>query len=148
VSTASRPVYLLVTVDLEDDDHRDFAEICDDLERQLAGGSPVVTADVVLLGGTDDGLPSSPDPATAQRQALAGKELTAYLGAVIRAMIRSDPRIARYLSPICPECGRLAATEDGVHIVLGSVVVVGCEGYRVINPNAVGIPDPDWQPRP
>jgi hypothetical protein len=26
--------------------------------------------------------------------------------------------------------------------------VVGCEGYWVINPNAVGIPSPNWQPQP
>jgi len=66
---------------------------------------------------------------------------------VLAAMMRHDPRLAPYPSPICPECDELPPPEDGVHTVLGATVVVGCEGYWVINPNVVGIPNPNWQPQ-
>ncbi len=49
-----RTIRLLVTVDLDDDDHRGTEEIRDDIERQLAGD----LADVVLIAHTDDdGVP-------------------------------------------------------------------------------------------
>jgi hypothetical protein len=139
-----RTVHLLVTIELDDKDHRPTQEVRDDIERELAGDA----ADVVLIATTDDGLPPATDPAIIERDTLVGRQLTAYLAAVMRAMMHSDPRIARYLSPICPECGKLAHREDGVHVVLGTAVVVGCEGYWVINPNAVGISSPNWQPQP
>ncbi len=140
-----RTVQLLVTIELDHDDYRPAQEVSDDIERELAGD----LAQVVLIGTTgDDGLPPSPDPAVIERDARAAKELTAYLAAVIRAMMRHDPAITAYLSPTCPECGQHAQPEDGVHVVLGAAVVVGCEGYWVINPNAVGIPNPNWQPQP
>jgi len=138
-------VHLLVTIELDDDDHRPAQEVLDDIERELAGD----LAQVVLIGTTgDDGLPQSQDPAIIEREARAAKDLTAYLAAVIRAMMRHDPAITAYLSPTCPECGQHAQPEDGQHVVLGSAVVVGCEGYWVINPNAVGIANPNWQPQP
>jgi hypothetical protein len=141
----SRTVRLLVTIDLDDDDHRAADEVRADVERQLAGD----LADVALIAATDDdGIPPSPDPAIIERDARTAKALTDYLAAVMRAMMRNDPRLAPYLSPICPECGQLAGAEDGMHIVLGAVVVVGCEGYWVINPNVVGIASPNWQPQP
>ncbi len=139
-----RTVRLLVTIDLDDDDHRSTEEIRDDVKRQLAGD----LADVVLIAHTDDdGIPPSPDPAIREREDRAAKDLTAYLAAVLAAMMRHDPRVAPYLSPICPECDELPPPEDGVHLVLGATVAVGCEGYWVINPNVVGIPNPHWQPQ-
>ena len=139
-----RTVRLLVTIDLDDDDRRPADEVRADAERQLAGD----LADVTLIAVTDDGIPSSADPAIVERDARTAKALTDYLAAVTRAMMSSDTRVAPYLSPICPECGQLAGPEDGVHIMLGAVVVVGCEGYWVINPNVFGIPSPNWQPQP
>jgi hypothetical protein len=50
----------------------------------------------------------SQDPAVIERNARAAKELTAYLAAVIHAMMRHHPTIAAYLSPTCPECGQRA----------------------------------------
>jgi hypothetical protein len=140
-----RTVRLLVTIELDDDDRRPADEVRADVERQLAGD----LADVTLIAVTDDdGTQPATDPAIVERDARTAKALTEYLAAVMRAMMRSDTRVAPYLSPICPECGQLAGPEDGVHIVLGAVVVVGCEGYWVINPNVVGIPSPNWQPQP
>jgi hypothetical protein len=63
-------------------------------------------------------------------------------------MTRHDPSIAEYLSPTCPECGHSAPPDDGAHVVLGNAVVIGCEGYCVIDPNAVGVPRLNWQPQP
>jgi len=60
--------------------------------------------------------------------------------------MRHDPAVQPYLSPICPECGHIPEPEDGIHIVLGAVVI-SCEGYWVINPNVVGIPSPNRQPQ-
>jgi hypothetical protein len=82
--------------------------------------------------------------------------------------LRTDPDTARYVAAVraalksgqrppvlrgdCPECGHLVADDrDRDHVVIdvpgvGPVVVVGCEGYFVIDPNAVGIDAPDWQP--
>src|SRR6266508_1944939 len=60
-----------------------------------------------------------------EREDRAAKDLTAYLAAVLAAMMRHDPRLAPYPSPICPECDELPPPEDGVHTVLGATVVVG-----------------------
>lgn len=136
----SRTVRLLVTLHLDDDDDRPTDEIRADAQRQLAGDA----ADVDVIAATDDSASPSPNP----DQSAGDAELTAYLAAVIAAMMRHDPRVVSFLSPICPECGQLADAEGGLHVVLGAAVVVGCEGYWVIDPNTVGIPKPNWQPQP
>jgi hypothetical protein len=136
-----------------------------DVERQLASD----LADVVLLTCTDNSdytepsdahrddtasnpMAGSPSPTSSSRTGSGSTgtdgdaaRRTAYLAAVMRAMMRHDPGIERYLSPLCPECGQLPEPEDGVHILLGAAVVVGCEGYWVVNPNMVGIRNPRWQ---
>ena len=62
--------------------------------------------------------------------------------------MRRDPALEPYLSPVCPECGHVPEREEGIHVVVGAAaVVIGCEGYWVINPNVVGIPRPSWQPQ-
>jgi hypothetical protein len=133
-------VRLLVTLHLDDDDNRPTGEISDDVQRQLAGDA----ADVDVIAATDDGVSPAPHP----DQTAGDVELTAYLAAVITAMMRHDPDAIGYLSPMCPECGQLANAEDGQHVVLGAAVVVGCEGYWVIDPNTVGVSKPNWQPHP
>ena len=104
-----RTVRLLVTIDLHDDDHRPADEVRADAERQLAGD----LADVTLIAVTDDGIPSSPDPAVVERDARTAKVLTDYLAAVMRTMMRSDTRGAPYLSPDLPQCGQLAGPRTG-----------------------------------
>lgn len=59
------------------------------------------------------------------------------------------------LTTRCPECGSDfgdldEAYEDTEHILTLTTsdtvaVVVGCEGYYVVNPNRVGIDSPNWQ---
>jgi len=142
-----RRVYLLATIDLDADDDRTVEEIRDDIERQLADDM----AEVVLLAHTDDehslAAAGGEPVARHQRDDDHARERTAYLAAVIRALIRHDPTVQPYLSPICPECDEVPGPEDGIHVVLGAAVVIGCEGYWVINPNLVGIDRPTWQPQ-
>jgi hypothetical protein len=139
-----RTVYLLVTIDLDDDDDRTADEIRDDTERQLSGD----LAEVTLLARTgDERSVAAPDgePA-AQHHDADARQRTAYLAAVIRALMRHDTTVQPHLSPICPECDEVPEPEDGLHVVLGAAVVIGCEGYWVIDPNLVGIHRPTWQP--
>jgi hypothetical protein len=50
----------------------------------------------------------------------------------------------------CPECNETVTAFDTDHVVwtggrIGTcVLVIGCEGYWVINPNLVGIDSPNW----
>jgi hypothetical protein len=139
----ARTVRLLVVLGLDDDDDRRSDEISEDVRRQLAGDA----AEVVVIAATDDGPPPT-DPDAVAREARHSQEVIAYLTAVIAALTRRDPSIAAYVSPTCPECGRSPRPDEGAHIILGDAVAIGCEGYWVINPNAVGIRKPQWQPQP
>ncbi len=142
-----RTIRLLVTIDMNDDDDRTGEQVRGDIERELSAD----LADVALLGTWPDIdadlTAGSADPAIRERAAAAARERTAYLAAVITALMRKDPALQPYLSPLCPECDQMPEPEDGIHVVLGAAVVIGCEGYRVINPNVVGIPSPNWQPQ-
>ena len=140
MSLLSRTVRLLVTLDLDEDDDRPTSDICDDVQRQLSGDA----AEVAVIAATDDSTPRSPDPTQAVRDA----DLTAYLAAVVAAMAGRDPGIADYLSPVCPECGQLGDGQDGRYVVLGAAVVVGCEGYWVINPTRSASPGRTGNPSP
>ena len=96
-----RTVRLLVTIDLDDDDHRPADEVRVDVERQLAGD----LADVTLIAVTDDGIPSSPAPAVVERDARTAKALTEYLAAVMPAMMRSDTASRRTCHRSAPNAG-------------------------------------------
>jgi hypothetical protein len=143
----SRTIHLLVAIDLDDGDDRTVEQARADVERRL-GADP---AGVILLTHPHDdnaaAAPRSVDPARRHRAEDAARERAAYLAAVIRALLRRDQALQPYLSPVCPECGQVPGQDDGDHVVLGAAVVIGCEGYRVINPNVVGIPSPNWQPQ-
>ena len=142
-----RTVHLLVTIELDDEDDRTTEEVRGDVERELSADEAGV---ILLTHSHDDNAtapPRSVDPAGRQRAEDAARERTAYLAAVIRALMCRDPALEPYLSPVCPECGHVPEQEGGIHVVLGAAVVIGCEGYWVINPNVVGIPRPSWQPQ-
>jgi hypothetical protein len=138
-----RVIHLLATIELEPDDDRTADEVRAEIERELSAD----TVDVVLLAHTKDDLEWPVDAVARQRVQDAARGRTRYLAAVITALMRRDPAVQPYLSPICPECGKVPEADDGIHVVLGTAVVIGCEGYWVINPNAVGIPRPNWQPQ-
>lgn len=62
--------------------------------------------------------------------------------------------VVAWLTEECTECGTSLRTASEArfrrdHVLLGRFVIVGCEGYWLVNPNAVGIPSEawnDWRP--
>lgn len=87
-----------------------------------------------------------------------------YLAGVARLLLRPQPDWAMkpvrpYLTDRCPECGEkiVGVMDDGTHTWVSSgldpstgegpstYVVMGCEGYLVINPTVVGLPRDNWQ---
>lgn len=72
------------------------------------------------------------------------EELTRYATAVASAPLSA---VSHWLTPRCPECG-LSIKEMGVdkdvHLIMLGNVLVGCEWFWVVNPNAVGIAMPNW----
>lgn len=63
------------------------------------------------------------------------------------------PEAAPWRTPRCPECGQephgdgLAASGPAglAHVVLGGSVVLGCRGFMVISPAALGLAAGSWQ---
>lgn len=71
-------------------------------------------------------------------------EIEAYVNAV-KAAPRSE--IVRWLTVTCPECGETRESAEAFaqsHGIFEGFVIVGCEFGRIVNPNAVGIAQPDW----
>lgn len=68
-----------------------------------------------------------------------------YLDAV-RATLEADPAaIAAWLTHTCPECGHTVDDDDDEgHTLVGTFVVIGCEGYHIVDPNACGLERPRW----
>lgn len=89
---------------------------------------------------------------------LVTDQLIAYLGNAHREIVQRGNPGSIPTTSICPECGAnfdawvdAMTDNDGAHIVLqlsGDVfaVVVGCEGYYVINPALLGLgaEHPNW----
>lgn len=85
-------------------------------------------------------------PRSATFNVVGDGEYAAYVTAVMRALNGRDPALDPYLSRTCPECGQVPARDDNDHVVVGETVIVGCEGYWIVNPKVVGIHRPNWQP--
>lgn len=55
------------------------------------------------------------------------------------------------ITSVCPECREYVDSSDPAHvtapagIVDGIAVLIGCEGYHVINPARVGLDDTGWE---
>lgn len=68
----------------------------------------------------------------------------AYLNAVRAAPAQT---IARWRTGTCPECEEYKRTEgehpDG-HVIVNGAVVVGCQGYQVVSPAALGLDPGEW----
>src|SRR6266576_1672064 len=53
--------------------------------------------------------------------------------------------ISRWISKTCPECSSEADLMGYDHICdKEGNVLIGCEGYWVINPRVLGLDNPDW----
>jgi hypothetical protein len=82
--------------------------------------------------------------------------LAAYLTRAAEALENAETRAALldaypHLGDECTECGTVIDRwdEQGGHVLFETaerdvIVVVGCEGYWMVNPNELGIPAPDW----
>lgn len=70
-----------------------------------------------------------------------------YTDAARDAIDRGDESISRWLRPFCVECGAVphAAGTEQDHVLYRGYVLVGCEGYHQINPNALGLAAPRWE---
>ena len=71
---------------------------------------------------------------------------------ITRVQAAGTALISEYATATCPECedvicgdGVVTAEDGAEHYVTGGAVIVGCEGYHVVNPNRVGIDAPAWQ---
>lgn len=75
--------------------------------------------------------------------------LTAYLAAVESASARFSKAFAEYATVTCQECGvstsQVLQFDASQHATLDGKIVVCCEGGRLIEPEAVGIPNGAWQ---
>lgn len=78
-----------------------------------------------------------------------------YAWRVLVTLITIPANVAAWCTTRCPECDATVKVQgdsapplpwlfDG-HVMVGTLVVVGCEGYRVISPGAVGLPPGQWQ---
>lgn len=77
------------------------------------------------------------------------ESLTAYLAAVESASARFSGALAEYATILCWECGlstsQVLQFDASQHATLGGKIVVCCDGVRLIEPEAVGIPNDAWQ---
>lgn len=57
--------------------------------------------------------------------------------------------MARYLSPVCPDCEQIP-TGETAHGTIHGMVAIGCRDHLVVDPNLLGIEVPNWldAPRP
>lgn len=87
----------------------------------------------------------------------------AYVRAVRQVLAADRPSLSRWLTDVCPDCDRRVRADNPNppdHIVDHIIdvvwagpagyempvvsVIVGCDGYHVINPAAVGVDAPGW----
>jgi hypothetical protein len=69
--------------------------------------------------------------------------IRAYHEAFLNSDVRRIEAISPWATPYCPECGELNPTDDN-HLTFEGIVLIGCEGYFVINPNVLGITNTRW----
>jgi hypothetical protein len=68
-----------------------------------------------------------------------------YVRRVTEAIKVGDPSVTPYLTRICPECDEEPARSRWPHTVdVNGFVLVGCEGYWVVDPNVLGLDRPNW----
>jgi hypothetical protein len=104
---------------------------------------------------TDDTIPPAPLPEDARIGTLAegrpmfDERTRHYLRA---CRLASPAALAPYRTEACPECGfgptggGLVITENGqaAHVMVRGYVVLGCEGYFVVDPAALGLDRGEW----
>ncbi len=66
-----------------------------------------------------------------------------YVGRVADAL--ANGQLPPVLRQSCPSCGA-DHPDPATHVILDGEVILACDGYRVIDPNWVGISTPGWVP--
>lgn len=77
------------------------------------------------------------------------QEQKRYIDAAKRELAIDNPRVLKWATNVCPECGEEIISDDDTdefHILFWGNVLIGCEGYWVIDPNELGIDSPNWNP--
>lgn len=108
----------------------------------MNNGRPVIR---LRVGRDYDG--SGPD----QGASLSAVDMI-YLGALgTRLSNQGLMGLGRFISDRCPECLQrvgLLTTNAGIHVMMTyntvDFVVIGCEGYHVIDPRLLGISNSNW----
>ena len=52
--------------------------------------------------------------------------------------------VSPYLQTVCPECSHPIRPDDAEHAMIGPNVVIGCDGFLMVDPNLLGIHAPQW----
>lgn len=77
-------------------------------------------------------MPMIPTPIPAPFNTPLARE---YVDAVARRINAIDGNdIAHYMTTICTECDALGMKRPDNHCLIGNIVLIGCEGYFLINP--------------
>lgn len=71
------------------------------------------------------------------------EQTAAYVTAVAQAM-RSNAPLGRWLTMHCTECGTAPGQDDDEHVIIDGYVIIGCEGYWIVNPATVGFDLEGW----
>ena len=60
-----------------------------------------------------------------------------YVKAVIKGINELNPDIVPYMTTTCTECDALGIKRPDDHCLFAGMVIIGCEGYWLINPAIV-----------
>lgn len=75
-------------------------------------------------------------------------EALQYIERIEQAIEQGRTGVCQSLTRVCPECelevDAMIDEHEWEHGMIGPWVIVGCEGYYVIDPNLVGIDSPNW----
>ena len=99
---------------------------------------------------TDESKANVEDLTTDSGQPMFDERTRDYLR---RARLADAAVLAPYRTATCPECDEHVSGEgfvpcsDGewAHVVISGAVVLGCEGYFVVNPAALGMSAGQWE---
>lgn len=68
-----------------------------------------------------------------------------YVNACVDVLDTDYDSLLKWVTRFCPECEELIEAEDRNHLTHEGIVLIGCEGYWVISPKALGLNPGNWQ---
>jgi hypothetical protein len=87
-------------------------------------------------------------PAAVPGSALEATLYIARAQFAVERFIAGDPHftwIADYATRICDDCSEIQTAADGNHVVYRDLLIVGCEGYRHLPPQFLGLDGSNWE---